>query len=713
MKESAGESQFKFKVVEVRAPDAGKGIARMEPQDMSAMGLETGDVIIITGRKQAAAKVLPMFPGERISGIVQIDGITRDNAAVAISEFVTLKKGQFAVADSLALRPVSGGILINEGELIRSISGLPLMKGNRLRVNLFGRAVQEYIVEKVSPAETVIVKPTTELSLLKGVETCEESYDYITYEDIGGLSKELHKIREMIELPLKYPELFTRLGIEAPKGVLLYGPPGTGKTLIARAVAHEADAAFIHVSGPEIMHKFYGESEGRLRELFEKAKTKAPSILFLDEIDAIAAKRDEVTGEVEKRVVAQLLASMDGIKSRGQVIVIGATNIPNVLDPALRRPGRFDREIVIGVPGREDRLEILHIHTRGMPLSPNVNLEHLSRVTHGFVGADLQALCREAAFNCLREYLPEIDYSLKKLPDDLLLSLEVQAAHFAKALQEVEPSAIREVMVEAPAVLWSDICGLEKEKVQLREAIDWPLKHPEIYRAYGLEPYKGILMYGSPGTGKTLLAKAVAHETEVNFILINGPMLLSKWVGETEKSIREIFRKARQVAPCIIFFDEVDSLLPRKGNNDHISNRMISQFLTEIDGLVELRGVFILAATNRLELLDPSVIRPGRFDLLIEIPLPDQNTRLEMFNRFLQKFDLERDMIPANLVDLTDQWSGAEIKALCHEACLSAIREKIAQDETAAHSETLQIKWAHFENAYQTIKRDGKSKIKP
>jgi transitional endoplasmic reticulum ATPase len=706
MREDAGG--YRFKVVEIRAQDAGKGIARMDPADMYAMGLETGDVIIITGQKKAAAKVLPMFPADRIPGIVQIDGITRDNTAAGISEYVTLEKGRFTVADTLELRPVSGGAPISEHELFRSISGLLLMKGNRLRINLFGRVVQEYAVEKVSPSETVMVKQTTKILLLKGGETSGDVYDYITYEDIGGLSKELQKIREMIELPLKYPELFTRLGIEAPKGVLLYGPPGTGKTLIARAVAHETAATFIHVSGPEIMHKFYGESEGRLRELFEKAKASAPSIIFLDEIDAIAAKRDEVPGEVEKRVVAQLLASMDGIKSRGQVIVIGATNIPNALDPALRRPGRFDREIAIGVPGQEDRLEIMHIHTRGMPLSPEVDLERISKMTHGFVGADLQALCREAAFNCLREYLPEIDYSMKKMPDDLLLSLEVGEGHFAKALREVEPSAIREVLVEAPVVKWSDICGLEKIKAQLREAIEWPLKYPGIYHRYGLEPYKGILLYGLPGTGKTMLVKAVAHETELNFILINGPFLLSKWVGETEKSIREIFRKAKQVAPCIIFFDEVDSFLPRKGINSNVNDRIISQFLIEIDGLVELRGVFILAATNRLELLDPSIIRPGRFDLLIEIPLPDQRTRLTMIERFLHNFNIEQDVSMASLLDLTDQWSGAEIKALCREACLGAIREKLTQTGVLTDAEMLSLRWSHFDKAHQTINRGGK-----
>jgi transitional endoplasmic reticulum ATPase len=695
-----------YKIVKTGTKDASKGIARMDPADMKSNSFETGEVIRIIGKKQAAAKVLPLHPGERVPGIIQIDGITCDNARISTGEHVKVEKTDYSDARTIKLKPI-GSHIFQENDfayLSRILDGLPLLQGNKLRINLFNGAIREYIVESTTPRDIVIFKRnTTKIRFVNKNDNEGDGYNLITYEEIGGLSKELQKIREMIELPLLHPEIFTRLGIDAPKGVLLYGPPGTGKTLIARAVAQETDATFIHVSGPEIMHKLYGESEGRLRELFEKAKASAPSILFLDEIDAIATKRDEVTGEVEKRVVAQLLASMDGIESRGQVIVIGATNIPDSLDLALRRPGRFDREIVIGVPGQEDRLEILQIHTRGMPLSSDMDLSLLAGITHGFVGADLQALCREAAFSCLREHLPE-HIETANVSRDVLMAMEIKQKHFFQALTEVEPSASREVMVEIPTVTWDMIFGLDDIKKQLREAVEWPLKYPELFKQYGLEPYKGIMLYGPPGTGKTMLAKAVAHESELNFILVNGPLLLSKWLGETEKGIREVFRKAKQVSPCIIFFDEIDSLLPRKGLLDG-RDRFVSQFLTEIDGLVELRGVFVLAATNRLDLIDPAVLRPGRFDLLIEIPKPDSKARSEMVKWCFAKCCLGEELSIENIVEISENWSGAELKALCRETFFNAIRGTLQERGIINTAQKPLLEMHHLEDAYKKMRR--------
>jgi len=565
-------------------------------------------------------------------------------------------------------------------------------------------------VEETIPDGLVLVNSAT-LIRVKSKEGKVEKAK-ISYEDIGGLGREIQRIREMIELPLKYPQVFERLGIEPPKGVLLYGPPGCGKTLIARAVAQETVAYFSHISGPEIMGKFYGESEARLRSVFKEAQTNAPSIIFIDEIDAIAPKREEMGGEkqVEKRVVAQLLALMDGLESRGEVIVIGATNIPNVLDPALRRPGRFDREISIRIPDQKARLEILHIHTRGMPLAKGVDLEKISQITHGFVGADLEALCREAAMNSLRTILPNIDFELDEIPYKMLLELEVTMDNFREALKEVEPSAIREVFVEIPNVKWDDVGGLEEIKETLTEVVEWPLKYPDLFDYTHTNPPKGILLSGPPGTGKTLIAKALANESEVNFISVKGPELMSKYVGESERGVRELFRKAKQAAPIILFFDEIDSLVPQRGisGDSQVTERVISQFLTELDGIEELKGVIVLAATNRRELIDSAILRAGRFDLILEVPIPDKKSREKIFQVHLQGKPLPDDVNPSVLAEETEGLTGADIEAICREASMAAIREfikkKAGKREKKKDDAPFKISLKHFKEAIKSLK---------
>jgi len=550
----------------------------------------------------------------------------------------------------------------------------------------------------------VLVHARTKIEV-KGKAEARAGGFKISYEDIGGLGKELHRIREMVKLPLKYPQVFERLGIDPPKGVLLHGPPGCGKTLIARAVANETAAYFTHITGPEIMGKFYGESEGRLRSVFEEAKTNAPAILFIDEIDAIAPKREDMGGEkqVERRVVAQLLALMDGLESRGEIIVIGATNIPNSLDPALRRPGRFDREIAISIPDQKGRLEILHIHTRGMPLAQDVNLERLSQITHGFVGADLEALSREAAMNALRKIMPSIDFQLDEIPYETLLQLEVTMNDFSEALKEVEPSAIREVFVEVPDVNWGNVGGLGEVKQKLVEAVEWPLRYPQLFQEANVKPPKGILLSGSPGTGKTLVAKALAHESEVNFISIKGPELMSKYVGESERGVREVFRKAKQASPCILFFDEFDSLVPERGlgENSQVTERVISQFLTELDGLEELKGVLVLAATNRKDLIDSAVLRPGRFDFTLEFPIPDEKARLEIFKIHVKGKPVASDINPEVLAQKTEGLTGSDIEVICREASMTAIREFILAEDK---KKKLIISKKHFELAIEWLK---------
>ena len=563
----------------------------------------------------------------------------------------------------------------------------------------------------------MVIHPQTQIvietAVDKGAKSAKASG--ISYEDLGGLRKEIRRVREMIELPLRYPQLFERLGINAPKGVLLHGPPGTGKTLLARAVAHETEAAFISVSGPEVIHKFYGESEAKLRGIFEQARKNSPCIIFLDELDAIAPKRETVQGEVEKRVVAQLLALMDGLEARGQIIIIGATNLPNLLDPALRRPGRFDREIEIGIPDAISRKEILEIHSRGMPLAEDVDLARLAAITHGFVGADLESLCREAAMTTIRGVMPEIDFASEEIPYDVLLALKVTMENFLSALAEIEPSAVREVFVEVPDIKWEDVGGLDAVKGELREAVEWPLKYAELFQHAGIRPAKGILLYGVPGTGKTLLAKAIASQSGVNFISVKGPALISKYVGESERGIREVFKKARQAAPCIIFFDEIDALAPTRdtdAGDSNVSQRVISQLLTEMDGVEELKGVLVLAATNRKDMLDPALLRPGRFDLLLEVPPPDAEGRAKIFAVHLKKKPMAADVEFIDLAKSTDGFTGAEIEMVCHRAALMAVREFIEAHGEGKDLSRFQITQDKLATAIQEITGPRRDRVR-
>ena len=669
-----------MKVAEACSKDVGRGIARMDPRDLAAVGADVGDVVEITASRTTVAKAMPTFQDARDKGLVQIDGLVRKNCQAGLDEKVTIRKVEARPAQRIILLPAEPpASMTGRGDaryLGRLLEGLPVTAGDRVRVTLFGARSHDFTVVGTTPAGPVLVHSTTVITVKE--ETAPATgRARISYEDIGGLQKEIRRIREMVELPLKYPQVFQRLGIDAPKGVLLYGPPGTGKTLIARAVASETDAYFLHLSGPEIMAKYYGESEGKLRAIFEDASAHAPAIIFLDELDAIAPKREEMGAEkqVERRVVAQLLALMDGLSSRGQVLVIGATNIPNTLDPALRRPGRFDREIEIGIPDANGRLEIIQVHSRGMPLAKDVDLPRLSQITHGFVGADLEALCREAAMACLRTIFPNIDFGLEDLPYEQLLTLEVRMDHFLEALNEIGPSAIREVFVEIPDVGWDDIGGLEEVKRHLTETVQWPLQHAELFKVAAVRPAKGILLTGPPGTGKTLLAKALARESQVNFISVKGPELISQWVGASEKGVREVFRKARGASPCILFFDEIDSVVPTRGTHDsEVTQRVVSQFLAELDGIEELKGVMILAATNRPDILDEALLRSGRFDLVLELPLPDEESRLAILKIHTRGKPLANDISLAALARGTAGCSGADLAGLCNRAALLAIR---------------------------------------
>jgi transitional endoplasmic reticulum ATPase len=698
-----------LRVMEALPKDVGRAIARIDPEDMNNLGLEVGEIVEVEGKRKTAAKVMPCYVQDRGQNIIQIDGIIRENSKTGIDEKVTVRKVEHKPAQKITLSPltVAGALQKDkDAKYIGSlIEGLPLTAGDKVRARLFGTKTCDFMVEDTVPGGVVLVSPATVIKVKAkggGVEKAK-----VSYEDIGGLSTQIQRIREMIELPLKYPEVFQRLGVEPPKGVFLYGPPGTGKTLIARAVANETDAYFTSISGPEIMGKFYGESEARLRSVFENAQSHAPAIIFIDEIDAIAPKREDMGSEkqVERRVVAQLLALMDGLESRGQVIVIGATNIPNTIDSALRRPGRFDREISIPIPDKNGRLEILQIHTRGMPLAQDVSLEKIAEITHGFVGADLEALAREAAMSALRKILPKIDFEMSDVPYETLLRLEVTMDNFLEAMKEVEPSAIRELFVEVPDVKWSDVGGLDHIKQELKEAIEWPLKYADVFRACNTHPAKGILLYGKPGTGKTLLAKAVANESGVNFISIKGPQLINRYVGESERGVREIFRKAKQVAPTILFLDEVDSLIPRRSSSStdaHVTERVISQFLTEMDGIEELKGVVVLAATNRLDLVDPAILRSGRFDLLFELPLPDESTREEIFRIHTKDKPLAQDVDLKDLANKTNGMAGSDIEFISRKASMFAIREYIEYkrlEKTKSTAQELKISRRHFEQA--------------
>lgn len=711
MKSKDGSS-ITLKVKEALAKDVGRAMGRIDPEDIKRLGLEVGEIVEVEGKRKTPAKVMPCYTEDRGKGIIQMDGISRENSQIGLDEKVKIRKVDYKHAQKITLSPLTETYYDRkDARYIGSlIGGLPMMAGDRIRATLFGSRSCDFKVVDTAPDGVVLVNSHTAIRL-ESKSPGEAREVKISYEDIGGLQSQIQRIREMVELPLKYPQVFERLGISAPRGVFLHGPPGCGKTLIARAVANETDAYFTHISGPEIMGKFYGESEARLRGVFEDAQKHAPAIIFIDEIDAIAPKREEMGGEkqVEKRVVAQLLALMDGLKSRGQIVVIGATNIPNVIDPALRRPGRFDREIFIPVPDRHGRLQILQIHTRGMPLAKDVNVEKLAEITHGFVGADLEALAREAAMAALRKILPKIDFEMAEIPYETLLSLEVTMDNFFEAMKEVEPSAIREVFVEVPDVRWQDVGGLEQIKEELKEAIEWPLRYAEIFKIANTNPPKGILLYGAPGTGKTLMAKAVANESGVNFISVKGPSLLSKYVGESERAIREVFKKAKQASPTILFFDEIESLVPVRGGgaeSSRVAERVISQFLTEMDGIEELKGVMVLAATNRIDLVDPALLRSGRFDLLLELPLPDEKTREDIFTIHTRNKPLADDVDLGRLARETEGRVGSDIEFICRKASMFAIREylegrlaELAKKKPLSPERALKIAKRHFDEA--------------
>ncbi len=716
---SSEKKYVTLRVAEAHSQDVGRGIARLDPESMEKLNIETGDIIIIEGKKITAARAWPSYPSDYGKGIIRIDGYTRRNAGVAIDDPVKIRKASAKQARRVVFAPTEPlRLLGGEDYLKRLLEGRPLTRGDKIPINVLGTRIELVVVGMQPVADAVIVGPDTEIEISEKPAPEEGKIPRVTYEDIGGLKDAIQKIREMVELPLRHPELFQKLGIDPPKGILLYGPPGTGKTLLAKAVANESEANFLSLSGPEIMSKYYGESEKRLREIFEEAEKNAPSIIFIDEIDAIAPKREEVTGEVERRVVAQLLALMDGLKGRGEVIVIGATNRPNALDPALRRPGRFDREIEIGVPDREGRKEILQIHTRGMPLADDVDLDKLADITHGFVGADLAALAKEAAMRALRRIMKEVNlFESEEIPAEILDKLQVTMQDFLDALKDITPSALREVIVQVPNVRWSDVGGLENVKEELRMAVEWPLKYPELFKASGAKQPKGILLYGPPGTGKTLLAKAVANESEANFISVKGPEILSKWVGESEKAIREIFRKARQSAPAIIFFDEIDSIAPIRGaaGDSRVTERIISQLLTEMDGLEELRKVVVIAATNRPDLLDPALLRPGRFDRLIYVPPPDFKARIEILKIHSKGKPLAEDVNLEELAKLTEGYTGADLENLVNTAALIALKEHVSKykdpKEAIAHKDELKIHWKHFEEALKKVKPMGTSEM--
>ncbi len=693
-----------FKVKEALAKDVGRSIARLDPEDMKLLGIAGGDIVALYGKRLTLAKVMPCYAEDRGKKIIQIDGLLRENAQVGLDEKIKVEKASPLPASRVVLQPLSGPMRTEKDAryLASLLDGTPVLKGDRIRTVFFGIKPSEFRVLGTQPDGAVLITPNTTVRLEQELSAKEPSIG-VSYEDIGGLGHQIQRIREMIELPLRYPELFERLGIRAPKGVLLYGPPGSGKTLIARAVANETDAYFTSISGPEIMGKLYGESEGRLRAIFEEASRKAPAIIFIDEIDAIAPKREDIGSEkqVEKRVVAQLLTLMDGLSARGQVIVIGATNLPNSIDPALRRPGRFDREISIPIPDQRGRLEILGIHTRGMPLAADVSLEKLAELTHGFVGADLEALAREAAMSSIRRILPTLDLDKAEIPYETLMSIEVTMENFREALRDVEPSAIREVFVEVPNVRWEDVGGLESIKQELIEAIEFPLRYREIYEQLHIKPPKGILLYGPPGTGKTLLAKAAASQTSVNFISVKGAELLSRYVGESERAVRNIFRIAKQAAPSMIFFDELDALAPRRsGKNSDVADRVVSQLLTEMDGIEELSGVVVLAATNRIELIDAALLRSGRFELQLQMPMPDQAARLAIFQIHLKDKPLESEHLPMELSLKTEGCSGADIEFICRKATTLAVRDFVLNPKQSAPTITA----AHFERALQALR---------
>jgi transitional endoplasmic reticulum ATPase len=704
-----------LRVAEAHHRDAGRDIARIDRNIMEQMDILSGDIILVVGKEKACAIVSPGYPEDEGTEIIRIDGNIRANARVGIDEKIYIQKSAPQVAKRVVFAPTQKIRHFVGGQeyLLRLLEGRPLTKGQHLRVDTVSNPLS-FIVVSTQPSGTVIISRTTSIVVKEEiVEEIEVRRTHLTYEDIGGLRREIGLIREMIELPLRHPELFEKLGIEPPKGVLLHGPPGTGKTMIAKAIANATEANFISISGPEIISKYYGESEKHIREKFEEAENSAPSIIFIDEIDSIAPKREEVTGEVERRVVAQLLSLMDGLKTRGQVIVIAATNRPNAIDAALRRGGRFDREIEIGIPDRLGRFDVLQIHTRGMPLAEDMSeetgLREIADMTHGFVGADLSSLCKEAAMHAIRKILPDINIEAD-IPQEIMEKIVITREDFQNALQNIEPSALREVFIEVPAVRWNEIGGLESVKQELIEAVEWPLKYPEAFIAINTRPPKGVLLFGPPGTGKTMLAKAIATESEANFISIKGPELLSKYVGESEKAIRETFRKARQAAPTIIFFDEIDSMVPTRGTafDSGVTERIVSQILTEIDGLEELKNVVVVAATNRPDMVDPALLRPGRLERYIYIRPPDQNEREIIFDIHLKGKPLASDIDVKELANRAQGYVGADIEAICHEAAIIALRDwiKPGMDRETVKKEVLNVRIQneHFEKAFNMVR---------
>jgi len=736
----------KLKVVEALQDDAYKGIARIDAELMKGLDLKRGDVILIKGNRETVAIVDRSYPADVGEGIIRIDGILRKNAKTGIGEVVLISKAEIKEAKKIMIAPAQKGIMVqgDPNGLRNGLLGRTVVKGDIVVLggvqrrkdlmseefgdlddifgnlneifggmgfgNLGGRVSQiKFLVVNVNPNQPVRITENTEVSLnSKAVDITEENFPEINYEDIGGLQDEIKKIREMVEIPMKHPEIFERLGIDPPKGVLLHGPPGTGKTLLAKAVANESESNFILLNGPEIMSKFYGESEKKIRDIFEEAEKNAPTIVFIDELDAIAPKREDVQGEVERRVVSQILTLMDGLKSRGKVIVIGATNRVNAIDPALRRPGRFDREIEVGVPGKEGRLQILKIHTRGMPLTKSVKLEELASLTHGFVGADLESLAKEAAMNVLRKYLPQMNLDgEEQIPQEILEKLIINKEDFMNALKIVRPSAMREVLVETPNIDWEDVGGLEDVKQELKEAVEWPMKYPDSFKRLGIRPSRGILLYGPPGTGKTLLAKAVAKESEANFIQVKGPSLLSMWVGKSEEGMRKIFERARQVAPCVIFFDEIDSLAGKRGIDygTKVTERVLNQMLAEMDGLEDLKDILVIGATNRPDMLDPALLRPGRFDKILLVNAPNSKGRLNILKIHTQKMPFgdgkkmllakDKDSLLKELSEKTDGYTGADIESLAREAALLALRESI---------DSKFVTKKHFDEALKKVK---------
>ncbi len=671
-----------LKIDEIPQQHVGRGRAIVDPKIIEDQKWSTGQILELTYNKKTHVKLWPGTTEEYGAGVIKIDGITRQNIGAGIGDKISLKSVETANAEQIILSPTEK--IAAEGlqeYMIYNYLNHVFTTGDSISLNTQMGSRVQFVVTNTKPSKPVIVTEKTVFKLGAMTKAVDASIPRITYDELGGLKNEVLKIREMVELPMRHPELFDKIGVEAPKGVLLYGPPGTGKTLLAKAVAGETNAHFISLSGPEIMSKYYGESEEKLREIFTQAEENSPSIIFIDEIDSIAPKRDEVSGDVEKRIVSQLLTLMDGMKSRGKVVVIAATNRPDSIDPALRRPGRFDREIEIGIPDDKERFEILSIHTRGMPIDKNVDLEQISKITHGFVGADLEVLSKEAAMRSLRRILPEIDLDEEKVSSEILQKIQITSEDFRDALKEVRPSALREVQVQIPNVSWDDVGGLDQLKEELREAVEWPIKYKEAFDYVNVETPKGILLYGPPGTGKTLIAKALAKMTESNFISIKGPELLSKWVGESEKGIREIFRKARQAAPCIIFLDEVDALVPRRSNGSsgsHVTENVVSQILTEIDGLEELHNVLIIGATNRLDIVDEALLRPGRFDRIIEVHNPDAKGRQHIFEIHTKKKPLASDVNIIKLVELTNSFSGAEIAAVANRAAIVALKRYVS-----------------------------------